>query len=187
VRDIYEQGKARLEAEQLEEGTLPQVHRILVMNALNGALEAAPDEVELSELARVAIVTFQAWAEAELGVQTQEVWDVESTAHAPLGELKFTPYPVERERAEWLDQDGDLVGFELAQDKQIYFLVNSKRWGPLGPAPVVRFAYRNKDYSVVDMTDARGFQQHRSIHEDKQTQVKAMFDAARDNMRDLSR
>ena len=57
--------------------------------------------MNLPRLVNGLIEAREAELEESLGVQRQLVWDVESTAQAPLGELKFTPYPTEKRRTEW--------------------------------------------------------------------------------------
>ena len=176
AKAVYDELLRLLEEKGLEERVVRELHGEAVLNAGTGKGTAS----DLPRLVDGLVEAREAELEESLGVQRQLVWDVESTAQAPLGELKFTPYPTEKRRAEWLDKDGDSTGFELVGTR-MYKLEFGKRLAPLGPAHVVKYVYPHPDKGEgwYSFDDSRSYCGVNTIPPDKVAEVQAMWDIAK--------
>ena len=178
AKAVYDELLRLLEEKGLEERVVRELHGEGVSKAGCGKDLAS----NLPLLVDGLVEAREAEREESLGVQRQLVWDVESTAQAPLGELKFTPYPTEKRRVEWLDSDGDSVGFELVGTR-MYYLVYGKRYAPRGPAHVVEYLYPDPSrgegwFRFVDSRSI-GIYIGNTIPPDKVAEVQAMWDIAK--------
>jgi len=181
VRRIYEDTRHLLRDNGLPNAVEDMLHR----RATHEAWANSSSAYNLPLLVKTKIGTWEAEKSEALGVQQQLVWDVESSAQAPLGELKFTPYPIEKQVVEWLDDDDETIGFEL-QGKTMYFTVLGERYAPRGPAHVVNYKYpASSSRGLVNFsyTDSQGYSGHSPIPPDKHAQVKAMWDIAKTHLK----
>jgi len=149
MRDVHEAIVGHLRAEGITDG--PDFDELFRRAFSAGKIEKGSEYRRV----RAALEAFEAEKEAALGIKRQFVWDVESTAQEPLGELKFTPYPVEKKFVDWLDQDGDQVGFEL-DGNRMYRTEHGKRRAPYGPAHVIMYRYPGRrGPGYFDYSDSR--------------------------------
>lgn len=121
VKRLHDETRRIVEAQGLAPTVAEPVFRIAFFEATK------QKHSDVNQIVQNQVAKYDDDKDAALGILRQAVWDVESTAHAPLGELKFTPYPIKKEVLEWLDKDGDLVGFEL-QDNRMYYIQFGKRY-----------------------------------------------------------
>ena len=182
VKRTYEQVRHIIESKGLESAVEEEVIRRIMITAG----QSDKSDHYLREMCNGYLESFQAEQEASLGVMSQLVWDVESTSQAELGEIKFTPYPIEKKKVEWLDPDGDSTGYELEGGK-MYLRENNMRKTPLGPAHIVRYAY-NPATGNHAVRDSRGFgfSAYYPIPDDKYPEVQAMWDIAKKNLGDAA-